>query len=412
MPDQLSSDLASLRISRPNNAASVSTGGFFKARYAVWIFSLIAFFAAAYALVLPRLESAFFQTEVELTEIASVSPATVASEVTASGYVVPQIVSKVGTKVAGKIAQVLVAQGQVVKAGTVIVQLDAADQESAVAASKARLAAGMAQAQQQHVQWLDAERRLKREQTLAAEGVTGKGAVEDLEAQTHTVAQALKAAEANVAAAQADLQQQVLGLEHLTIRAPINGTILTKAPEVGEVVTPTGEPLLEMADFASLVVEAEVPETRLSKVRIGAPAEIMLDAYPSQRYRGLVHEISPVVNRSKATVVVKVKFVGEASGVLPNMSARAYFLDKEQGADEVGQPPKIVVPGSAVADRGGTKVVFVVDAGKVRKVPVQLGPAFGSGYELVDGPRVGTQLVKNPPELLEDGQRIKERNAP
>jgi multidrug efflux pump subunit AcrA (membrane-fusion protein) len=67
------------------------------------------------------------------------------------------------------------------------------------------------------------------------------------------------------------------------------------------------------------------------------------------------------------------------------------------------------VPGSALATRNGSKVVYVVDDGKVRVTPVTLGPAFGSGFELIKGPAAGTRLVKDPKETLADGQSIKER---
>jgi adenine/guanine phosphoribosyltransferase-like PRPP-binding protein len=73
------------------------------------------------------------------------------------------------------------------------------------------------------------------------------------------------------------------------------------------------------------------------------------------------------------------------------------------------EPPKTVVPASAVADRGGAKVVFVIDQGKVRMTAVELGETFGEGYVLLKGPAPGTRVVKNPDAKLADGQKIKEK---
>jgi len=120
-----------------------------------------------------------------------------------------------------------------------------------------------------------------------------------------------------------------------------------------------------------------------------------------------VKEITPRVDRAKATVMVKVAFADAAEGVLPDMSARVSFLQKELDEKELATPPKIVVPSSALVERAGGKVVFVVEEERVRMVPVKLGPAFGTGYELVDGPRPGTQVVQTPPETLVDGQKVK-----
>ncbi len=88
------------------------------------------------------------------------------------------------------------------------------------------------------------------------------------------------------------------------------------------------------------------------------------------------------MNRAKASVIVKVGFVDTKEGVLPDMAARVSFLEKEASAESMKEPPKLVVPAGAVTDRGGAKVVFVVDQGKVRMVQVALGAPVGAGFEL------------------------------
>jgi multidrug efflux pump subunit AcrA (membrane-fusion protein) len=168
---------------------------------------------------------------------------------------------------------------------------------------------------------------------------------------------------------------------------------------------------VEIADFDTLMVETDVPEQRLHMVALGTPTEIVLDAFPARRYRGRTEEITPQVNRSKATVIVRVAFVDEKQGVLPEMAARVSFLTKALDAEAMRQPPKIIVPSTAVAERAGSKVVFVVEDDVVRMVPVKLGPSFGRGFELVEGPRPGTRLVATPPETLADGQRVKEKES-
>lgn len=192
------------------------------------------------------------------------------------------------------------------------------------------------------------------------------------------------------------------------IKAPIPGTVISRPPEVGE-MTVTYPFLLELADFGSLVVETDVAESRLSNVQVGVPCEIVLDAYPSKRFRGKTIEIGKRVNRAKATVVVKVTFLDPKDGVLPDMAARVSFLTKELSAEAMKEPPKRIVPASAVTERAGGKVVFIVDQGKVKMSGVTVGNGASGGLELIDGPPPGTKVVANPSSELQDGQKIKEK---
>ncbi|HYO93751.1 MAG TPA: efflux RND transporter periplasmic adaptor subunit, partial [Polyangiaceae bacterium] len=206
-----------------------------------------------------------------------------------------------------------------------------------------------------------------------------------------------------------------INLTSFTVVAPISGTIVIKSPEVGEFVGPQPAGVavdmggVEIADFASLMVETDVPEQRLGIIKMGGPCEIVLDAFPTRRFRGKAHSVSPKVDRAKATVTVKVAFADDTSGVLPEMSARVSFLSSEVDAAAIKAPPKVVVPSNAVTTLNGSRVVYVVDDGKVHITPVTLGPTFGSGFELVKGPSAGSRLVKAPPPGLMDGQAIKEK---
>jgi hypothetical protein len=135
----------------------------------------------------------------------------------------------------------------------------------------------------------------------------------------------------------------------------------------------------------------------------------VLDAYPSKRYRGETLEIGKQVDRAKATVKVKVKFRDGATGVLPDMAARVGFLSEEVSVEQSKEPPRLVVPGDAVVDRNGQRVVFVIEDGAVKMVTVEVGAPFGGGLELLRGPSAGTRVVSAPPESLKDGQAIKQK---
>lgn len=423
MADQLSSDLASLRIDRDEPRRSRWP----KVLVTLGLLGAAGF--AGYAYGLPYLEAQVFKTEIELTEIAMVSPAQAQVSLTATGYIVPQVTSEVASKVPGRIAKVFVAQGDHVKAGTVLCELDPRDEDAALRAAQSRVAAASARAQSadaavktRHAELNENKIQATRERRLAQQGASATGIADDLEARTKSLEQAVSAAEASAKAARAEagaLAAEAAALKvgkgNLTIVAPIDGTVMNKPPQLGEYIGPQPPGIsvdmggFELADFSTNVVEADVPEARLHLVKVGGPAEIVLDAYPERRFRGKVQQITPKVDRAKATVMVRVAFVDDMDGVLPEMSARVSFLSNELDAKAVKEPPKKVLPGNAIAERAGTKVVFVLEGDKVRMVPVKVGKPFGSGFELLQGPAQGTRVVASPGDVLKDGQRVKEK---
>ena len=427
MPDQLSSQLASLRIERATPARR-------RGRTWPWLVGVAALGAlgmGAYVFVLPRLQGTFFKTAVSFTEVAAVSPAEASVQLTSAGYVVPQRISHVAPKIAGKVLQVHVTQGQRVNPGDLLLTLDPADDHATLAAARSGVKAAWARAKSAKATTATFQAELdegrlqaERQQRLAKEGVTASGTAEDLVAHVVSLRRRAAAAEAEAAAAEAEAQARSADAEamearlgNLVIKAPIAGVVITKPPQQGEVVTPQPPGVsvdmgsVQVADFDTLMVETDVPEQKLSMVQVGTPTEIVLDAFPAKRFRGIAAEITPEVNRSKATVIVRVGFVDPKDGVLPDMAARVSFLSQALDPKTLKEPPKIVVPGSALAERGGAKVVFVVEDDTVGMVPVKLGPSFGRGFELVEGPRPGTRLVAAPSETLSDGQRIKEKEA-
>ena len=354
------------------------------------------------------LQQRFFRTVIETTEITLVSPAQSSTQLTATGYVVPQRVSKVGARIPGRLAELFVREGDQVKVGQLLARLEDADKRSAVASAKADVAAALAKVQTARADLIEAQQKAKRERKLAGRGVGPVANAEDAEARVASLKAAVKAALANVHAARARVALLRVNVDYTQITAPMNGTVINKPTEPGESID-VATPILELADFNSIMVEADVPEARLHMVKAGGPCEILLDAHPGKRLRGEVASISPRVDRAKATATVKIRFIEREQRVLPQMAARVNFLDKPLRRDQARVKAKLVVPADAVAERGGAKVIFVVDEGRVRMRTVVLGESFAHGFVLRDGPPAGSSIVKRPPKNLKDGQRIKKK---
>lgn len=410
MADQLSTDLAALRIDRGATSKN-RTGGKGPLKAIVVLLLLAGGLYGAYLYAKPHLEATFFKTEVAITQISLVSPAQASVELSSTGYVVPQTVTLVGAKIPGRVAKIHVTEGMRVKQGDVLLELDSADYQAQLRAAHTRVATARARALAARAAVNEIQIQLDREKRLFDQNVTPRATVENLSARVAALEATTKAADAEVSAALSEVKTAEVSLGYLTIRSPIDGEVVSKPPQLGELVGAlTLTPLtIEIADMATLAVETDVPESRLEQVKEKAPCEIVLDAYPSRRFRGEVLMVSPKVNRQKATVKAKVKFIDSTEGVMPEMAARVSFLAKAIEEATLKEKPKLVVPAAALVDRGGTKGVYVVDNERVKLVPVSLGPAFGSGFEVTSGPPAGTKVVKDPPPQLGDGMKVKER---
>ena len=405
MNDTLSDDLASLRIRRDDPPPSRPWG---RVLVALAVAGGLAFAGLRLA---PSVEGRLFKTEVQVTEVSSVSPSQSSVDVTSTGYVIPQVVAKVGAKITGRVARVAVHEGEVVKSGQILFELDAADQKSAIASAQARVASARARVMASRANVAEIDMQHERQKKLVASGAVASATAEDLGARADALRAQVKASEAEVYAAQAEVDALGVGLKSTTIPSPIDGTALTKPAQVGDVVSP-GAVLVELADFATLLIETDVPEGRLHFVKAGGPVEIVLDAEPDRRFRGKVVEVSPRMNRAKATGTAKVAFVDAPSALRPDMSARVSFLARPLEEAQLREPAKVIIPATAIVDRSAGKGVFVIDAGgKVRLVGVVVGAPFGAGFELKEGPPPGTRVVNNPPPALADGQSIKERTS-
>lgn len=390
----------------------------------------------------------------------------------ANGYVVAARRAALSSDFAGRIAEIGVREGTVVKKGDVVARLDDSEQRAAVDAAKARVdeareGAKRARADLPAVQTelerlkrqeesakanLDAatSRRdrarseLTRVKDLFASKVSTESELDDARAALDVADADVRAAEAALAAAKsavesgeararvaevdveiaekrsvtatAELGRAEAALEKTVIRAPFDGVVVLKDAEVGEVVSPFSQggsnargSVATMVDFASLEVQANVPETSLDAVVVGAPAEIFLDAWPDVPYRGRVDRIWPTADRQKGTIEVRVVFLDPDDRLRPDLGVRVVFLPPDAKPAEAGEAaaPEILVPESAVVSRDGKKVVFLLDGDRVRARSVETGVRNAGRVAIASGLADGDRIVAAPAADLAEGDRVR-----
>jgi RND family efflux transporter MFP subunit len=374
-------DLTALRIHRDDEDEARFPLG----RIAGWIVALAAVGAIAWAaytrVVVPRrapvVESAVVKPSINVANPALLS---------AAGYLVANKQSKITPKISGKVVKLSFDVGDKVHAGDVLAVLESTN----VRAQLDEAGAGLS----------EAEREYARQSALWKQGVASRAGYD--------------AAEAQVKAARARVDQIRINMRDMVVRAPFDGTIAAKTTEVGEVISsvmigqvagtlPAGA-ICTIVDLNTLEVEADVNESSIAQLREGQPAEVTVDAFPGRKWRGVLRQIIPTADRAKATVKVKVKIVDPGDRLLPEMSATANFLETQRTDAELHEPAKLWLPKRAIVD--GKAAVIGAD-NHVQLRSVQTGDTRESLVEIRSGVREGERVVTDGVEQLKDGQLVR-----
>jgi RND family efflux transporter MFP subunit len=370
---------------------------------------------------------------VEIGTVAAAYPSQSIAVLNATGRVSAARRASVSSKATGRLEWLGVQEGQRVKEGEVIARVENRD----VAASREQAAAGVAAAKanlgQGAAELADAEQALKRSRELLEQNFIAASVVDTAQARYNKAKAAIEALRAQIQVAEANLRAATVAFEQTLIRAPFTGIVLTKSANVGDIVTPfssaagTTGAVVTMADMSTLEVEADVSESSIARITLDQPCELQLDAFPDLRLAGSVSRIVPTVDRSKATLLVKVRFDETDARVLPDMSAKIAFLSRKLEPAE--RKPVPAVRPEAIVKRDGKDVVFVVSGdanpvdkgaagdarseskaaafagGKVELTPVTIGAKVGDLVRVQDlAP--GTRVVISPPEKLASGVSV------
>ena len=395
-------DLSKLRIDR--TLAPIQSR---RQRKWWWLAALVVIAAggAAWFVFSPRVVS------VQTTPIVTTYPSQQFVVLNSSGYVVAQRKAAISSKASGRLEWLGVAEGSRVKAGDVIARLDARDLAAQLESANASIKVARAAIEQAEAESRDAASSLRRTQDLLKQKFVSQSALDTAQARADRAVAGVASAKAGVAVAQANARNAQVAVDYTNIRAPFDGIILSKSANVGDMVTHFSSAadskgaVVTMADMSTLEVEADVSESSLSKITVGQPSEITLDALPDVRFRGKVSRIVPTVDRAKATVMTKVRFEAIDPRVLPEMSAKVSFLSQPVTAEQ--QKPLTAVHPDALAPRDGKTVVFVVRDGKTAEVAVTPGRKIGDLTAITGEVKTGEKAVLKPGLELIAGVQVK-----
>lgn len=384
-------DLSSLRIDRSNKEDINSSK-----KNIFIILGLIILLIIGYFLITSFLEST---VEVKLTTVVLQKPGQTTASLTASGYVVAQRKAAIASKGTGRLIYLGVVEGDKVKKDQIIARLENTDIVAQLDEAKANLTLIQADLR-------NSENTFNRESELLNKGLSSQQVFDQAESN-------YKRLLASIEVAKARIKQYEVALENTLIRAPFDGTVLTKNAEVGEIVAPFGgsttskTAVVTIADMNSLLVEADVSESNIERILLNQDCEITLDAYPEKSYAAYVFKVVPTADRSKATVLVKVGFKKYDARVLPEMSAKVSFFTEPLDTSIVNQKPILVIPGSSVRYENKKNYVFKILNDKAVMTEIVIGQKLGSYVEVLSGLQSGQKVISTLDEKIKDGVDVK-----
>lgn len=352
------------------------------------------------------------EVSVQVTRVVTAWPSQEFVTLDATGYVIARRKAAVNTKGTGRIESIGPTEGQFVKAGTVVARLDRREAVStyeAAAANSDVAAAGVTNAD---TELSDAASNLQRVSTLYNKGLVAQMTLQEANSRLRRAEAAMSSATAGLAAARANQERARTAIDYSEIKAPFDGVVIARNANVGDIVTPMPvstdlkSAVMVLADMSSLEVNADVSETALGKIYVGQPCEIALDAFPARRFRGVVELVIPAVNRASATVTTRIRILDRDSTILPDMSARVSFLNREVKA--ASDRPLLAVAPKAIARDGERAVVYKVGSDNhAQAVPVQVGARLGDVVAVKGKLSAGDVLVMSPGSDMADGVPLK-----
>ena len=334
----------------------------------------------------------------------------------ATGYVTARREATVSAQITGTVSEVLIEEGDRVKAGQVLGRLDDTAQRAALAQAQAQWHSTQALLVQYEAQLAQSRRDVQRDEDLVKRNLISEQAVEQARTQVDTQAAQVQAQHKQIDVAAANVRAAQVQLDYCTVRAPFDGVVIAKAAQVGEIISPlsagggfTRTGIGTLVDMDSLEIEVDVNEAYINRVEPGQPVESVLNAYPDWRIPSHVIAIIPTADRSKATVKVRIGLDVKDPRIVPDMGARVSFLEQNNNAAQVSQRARgVLVPAAAVRKDGEQDVVFIARDHRAARRAVTLGGTSGEQRQVLAGVSAGEAVIVDAPPGLKDDARVKD----
>jgi RND family efflux transporter MFP subunit len=305
--------------------------------------------------------------------------------------------SSLAAQVMGTIVEVRVHEGDRIQRGEVLVAIDDAQPKATLDRAAAAEAAAQQEVTATDSELTLAESTFRRYQILHEKGIVSPQEFDEKKARQQSALARHDLAQAVLEQTKAEVTQARTTLEYTRILAPFNGIVAERRLDPGALASP-GVPILTVENLSRYRLEASVNENELGYLHLGEQVPVLIDALGNPEMKGRVAQIVPAADPGSRTFLVKIELPTDTR-LRSGLFGRAQFAR--------GERQSMVVPRTAVVDRGQLQGVFVLDQNKVASLRyLTLGKVYGTNAEVLSGLQSGDRLVANPGELDLSGKRI------
>lgn len=350
-------------------------------------------------------------------DVATVERGALNDTALASGNLVYETQIQLRSEVTGRVAEVLVEEGQRVQRGDLLMRLDQEAFQADLDSADAGVRSAEIEIRSRRARLADLSRQLERQRTLRERGLVGQDGFEQLQSQHEIARIAVEAGEQTLAQAQAQRELSRDRLQRTLFTAPIDGVMISVDIKPGETVIAgttniVGSDLMVLADPSVLLAELRVDEADIARIRLGQPVQVFAAAHPNTPLTGSVVQIGTSARAQGVSQSLSFKVqvqIDPTELVLhPGMSCRAE-IETAQGE------PGLNVPVAAVRKEGEQHYVWRVGSGLVaERVDVEVGMANDFSQEVRGGLKEGDRVVTGPGRVLATltaGQALRLREA-
>lgn len=333
-----------------------------------------------------------------------VSTGKINEKIALTGTLKPKQQVDVNPQMAGRITQILVDTGQPVARGALLAVIEDDQIKQQVERAGAAISVDEASITQREAELSNARAELERKRKLVEEGLLSRIELDTLETRVRVTQSQLELARAQRRQSQADQRELNIRQGQTRIYSPIAGVVARRQVDIGAMGS-SNSPIVTVVSISPMIIEAQVPERDIARIRRGSTVKVTVDSLPDQNFTGRVMRIAPLLDPQTRNGLVEIEIPNRNSMLKGEMFAR---IELDLGSSR----ETTLLPRDALVYRGEQPGVYTIENDAAKFLAVETGLTQEDKVEVLSGLKAGDTVITGGANLLKDGDRVRVAGRP